>query len=118
MNILSKFIIVISLIIAATTFTPLGAFAASPYQLILIPLATGPLGFRVNVVTGQVNRIGATQFTLTSDTTPLPIGDYHLYQDSTTGSNANWWLYRMDSQSGHTWYLNSSNTWIALGEPN
>jgi gamma-glutamylcyclotransferase (GGCT)/AIG2-like uncharacterized protein YtfP len=104
------------LAIAGVTSAP-AAFAAPSYQMVVVPpaVAGSPTYFRINVATGQVMYIGGTQFVLTMDSAPLPQGDYHLYSAATPDGKS-YWMYRMDSQSGRTWFI-TSGTWTEVPPP-
>jgi hypothetical protein len=93
------------------------AFAAHAYEMTIVP-PTSALGFtvyRIDTATGAVASVGANQYVLTSDPAPIPQGDYHLrYVQSADGKS--FWLYRMDSQTGHTWSLIGTG-WGVVAEP-
>src|SRR5579862_2321870 len=103
----------IAVLAAQLLFAPIAsaAHASSSYEMAIVPASNiaGPTYYRVNVATGQVNYISGTQFTATKDAAALPQGDYHLYPQLSPDGKT-YWLYRMDSQSGRTWFL-SNDSW-------
>lgn len=82
------------------------AFAAPAYEMIAVapPAGGDPTFFRIDVATGQVMSFVGTQFAPTTDAAPLPQGDYHLHMTEPADEKS-YWLERMDSQSGRTWFL-------------
>lgn len=90
---------------------------ASSYEMAILPAsnAAGPTYYRVNVATGQVAYISGTQFMSTKDAAALPQGDYHLYPQLSPDGKT-YWLYRMDAQSGRTWFL-SNESWAEVPPP-
>jgi hypothetical protein len=92
------------------------AFARA-YEMIVIPASSvvGFQAYRIDNATGTVVQMRAGNWAPTSDPTPLPQGDYHLkYGFSADGKNI--WVYKIDDQTGRTWYLNGA-TWAAVAEP-
>jgi hypothetical protein len=79
------------------------AFAAPAYEMIWYIITGGPSFLRIQVATGQVVTARGSQLVLTVDPAPLPAGDYHLYLEQVDARS--WYLNRMDSQSGRTWFL-------------
>lgn len=104
---------------AQLLFAPIAsvAHASSSYEMAVLPAssAAGPTYYRVNVATGQVNYITGTQFAATKDAAALPQGDYHLYPQLSPDGKT-YWLYRMDAQSGRTWFL-SNDSWTEVPPP-
>jgi hypothetical protein len=87
------------------------AAAGSAYELTLIPpTETGsPTIFRLDVVTGQVSDVSGSPAVAMKDPQPIPPGIYRLYATQTS-DNKTYWLYRLETLSGRTWFI-SNNTW-------
>ncbi len=96
------------------------ALGDSTYELTLIRpgLNEYPTLFRTNVASGQVNYLfgGGTNFQIVADPKPVPPGSYHLYGVTSEDKKGSYWLYRIDQQSGRTWYI-SNNTWYEILPP-
>jgi hypothetical protein len=116
---LAMIVVTTSLVLALADVAAAPAAVAAPaYEMILIPpsAASGPTYFRINVATGQAMYNLGTQFVPTVDASPLPQGDYHLYPAVKDDGKGSYWLYKMDSQSGHAWFL-TSGAWTTVAEP-
>ena len=102
----------ITLTIAATG--SVSSFAADSYELTLVPPATGenPTAFRLNVATGQVSNVTGSPASDVQDPQPIPAGEYRLYFTQTS-DNKLFWLYRLDTRTGRTWF-DGSNTWSEI----
>ncbi|HLH12349.1 MAG TPA: hypothetical protein VKV77_10785 [Methylovirgula sp.] len=89
---------------------------AAPYEMAMVPPAAtyGPSYFRIDVETGEVMSVSGGQYSRTTDATPLPPGDYHLFPQ--VDQKGTWWLYRMDSKTGRTWFL-LNNAWSEVSPP-
>ena len=46
------------------------------------------------------------------DPQPIPAGEYRLY-GTETSDNEIFWLYRLETQTGRTWYY-SDNSWTEI----
>jgi hypothetical protein len=102
------------------------AFATPAYEITALPSAStpgGPTWFRVKVATGQVaTYYSGTKFVPVSEPASLPAGDYHLHLVLTLDGKGNWWLMRMDSQSGRVWQLSGGGAtaplaWTEIATP-
>jgi hypothetical protein len=101
---------------AASMLAASVAFAASSYEMAIIAGAVGgsPTFYRIDVAAGQVMTVGSA-FGMTADSSPLPQGNYHLYKTE-SADGKEYWMYRMDSQSGRVWFL-SNGAWTEVGPP-
>ncbi len=87
------------------------AEAAAKYEAVTIagsPNVNAAL-FRIEVATGKVVQVwgGAAAYGPTTDSAPLPPGDYHLYVSSNPQPDGTvpWSMSRIESNSGRTWSL-------------
>jgi hypothetical protein len=117
---LPKFISTTTLFLAVSLAGTGLAFADSAYELTLIRpgLNEAPTVFRTNVASGAVNYMsgGGTNFLTVADPKPVPPGSYHVYGVTSEDKKGSYWLYRIDQQSGRTWYI-SNNTWYEMTPP-
>jgi hypothetical protein len=90
------------------------SLAADAYEIAVIPppIGGGPTMFRLNVTTGQVSLVSVSPSTDVTDPQPIPAGTYRLYSTEPP-DNKSFWLYRLETQSGRTWYY-SNNSWIEV----
>jgi hypothetical protein len=106
-----------SLFLSAMVLEATPAFAAHAYEMMVVP-PTSAIGinvYRIDTATGSVASINGLAYAPTADPTPLPQGDYHLrYAQSFDGKT--FWVYRMDSQTGHSWSLGGTG-WVAITDP-
>jgi hypothetical protein len=111
MKILANAIAISAICLLLTCVGETRAAAGSAYELTLIPpTETGsPTIFRLDVVTGQVSDVSGSSAVNTKDPQPIPPGVYRLYATQTS-DNKTYWLYRLETLSGRTWFI-SNNTW-------
>jgi hypothetical protein len=117
MRILNAVFFISLLSLSALLMGPTPAFAAHAYEMTIVPPTTAlafPI-YRIDPATGVVASSNGSGYLPTSDPSALPRGDYHLrYVQSVDGKN--YWLYRMDSQTGRTWSL-VGTAWAPMQEP-
>jgi hypothetical protein len=99
------------------TFTAIGntsSLAEDGYELAMLPPATGGsiTVFRINTATGQVSSVSGTSMSPVADPETLPAGKYRLYF-SQTPDNKSFWLYRLETTTGRTWF-DGSNSWTEI----
>jgi hypothetical protein len=102
--------------LAATipTLTAIGSassLAGDGYELTIIrpDASDGVTVYRINVETGLVTNVSGATAADVSDPQPVPVGEYQLYSAQTPDKKS-YWLYRLDKNSGRTWYF-SNNAW-------
>jgi hypothetical protein len=111
MRLLSRLAILAAMTLSLAAIGSTGSLAADSYTLTIIPPAMGgnPTAFRINVATGQVSNVSGSPSTNVTDPQPIPAGTYRLYSTATP-DNKIFWLYRLDTQTGRTWF-DSNNSW-------
>jgi len=87
---------------------------ADGYDMALIPPPQGgaPTVYRINVTSGEVSSISGSAFSVIKDPQAIPAGKYQLYFTATP-DNKTYWLYRLETQSGRTWFC-SGTTWAEI----
>ncbi len=101
------------LLFAGITCAGAGAsLAAHAFELTLVPPVPNgnPSIYRINIASGQVSNVTGVTAVATQDPQPIPAGDYRLYSVSSADGKGTFWLYRLETQSGRTWFL-SNNGW-------
>ena len=101
----------------ALTLTAIGStrsLAEDGYELAFISPATGGgiTAFRINVATGQVSNVSGANASDVKDQQAIPAGKYRLYTIETP-DNKSFWLYRLETQTGRTWFY-SDNSWTEI----
>lgn len=114
MVLLSKLIAAASLFLAINIFA-LPAFAAPAYELTLVPPAPNgsPPVYRINVASGEVSYESGNNYLTIKEAQQIPAGTYHLHLQMGADNKGSYWLYRMDADSGRTWFL-SAGVWTEL----
>jgi hypothetical protein len=85
---------------------------AAAYELTIVPpgLSSSPEIYRLDVASGSVAYVSGNNYAATSDPQPVPPSTYRLYTTVSGDNKGTYWLYRLDMQSGRTWFL-SSGVW-------
>jgi hypothetical protein len=111
---LSKLIAAPSLFLAINVFA-LPVLAAPAYELTLVPPAPNgsPPVYRINVASGEVSYESGNNYLAIKDAQPIPAGTYHLHSQVSSDGKGTYWLYRMDADSGRTWFL-SASVWTEI----
>ena len=108
-----------ALFFGATLFNIAPSHADGAYELTVVRpgLNQVPTVYRTNVASGQVAYVaGGTAFLDVKDPQSIPPGNYHLYFVTSEDKKGSFWLYRLDQQSGRTWYI-SNSTWYEISSP-
>jgi hypothetical protein len=104
------------------------AYAADKFEAVTVPGSekNNAAFFRIEVATGKVVSdwgAGNQTFATTTDTTPLPPGEYHLYVSTNPQVDGvtTWNMDRMEANTGHVWSLTGGGStpyfWVAVPEP-
>jgi len=114
MRLLTQFTTVAAITLTLTAIGSTGSLAEDVYEMAFIAPAIGggPTVFRINVATGQVGTLGTSAFSDVADPQPIPAGKYRLYV-AVTPDNKSFWLYRLETQTGRTWFY-SNNNWSEI----
>ncbi len=112
---LSKLIGAASLFLAMTCAFAAPSLAASPYELTVVPpVPSGsPFIYRINVASGEVSYVSGNNFLALKDARPIPPGSYHLHLQMSSDGKGTYWLYRMDTETGRTWFL-GAGAWTEI----
>ena len=104
---------------AIIAFAPLvtasnAACAQQGYELTMItPSTAGSMAaYRLNVATGQVSNVSGSTSSEVQEPQNIPAGQYRLYSVQTL-DKVSYWLYRLETQTGRTWFL-SNNSWTEV----
>lgn len=106
-------------LLIAVTCTGTAVFAApSAYEVTVVTPggSATPIIYRLNVATGEVSYTYGVNFSGTKDPQPVPQGTYKLYAASATDGKGNYWLYRLETQSGRLWVL-GAGVWNEIAPP-
>ena len=97
------------------------------YEMAVMPgnAASVQVVVRINVATGQsAVSVGSGTYVAIADPKPVPKSVYRLYSWNTfelTGATRNYSVYRLDAQSGRTWYMNfdgkATASWVEVAGP-
>jgi|SRR5579872_3300210 len=114
MRFLSRVTALAAITLALTAIGSTGSLAQDGYELAFIaPAASGGVTvFRINVATGQVSNVSGASPVDVKDPQAIPAGKYRLYSTETP-DNKSFWLYRLETQTGRTWYY-SDNGWTEI----
>ena len=118
MRFISRVTVFAAIALALTAIGSAKSMAEDGYELAYIPPEIGgsPTIYRINVASGQVSSLGATAFSTVTDPQPIPGGKYRLYSTQTP-DNKSYWLYRLETQTGRTWFY-SNNSWTEVTQGN
>ncbi len=95
------------LLIAITCAGTTASLAASAYEVTVVTPggSATPVIYRLNVTTGEVSYTYGVNFSGTKDPQAVPQGAYRLYSAAGADGKGNYWLYRLETQSGRLWVL-------------
>ncbi len=91
------------------------SLAEPAYELTVVPPVPNgtPFIYRIDVASGQVSYVSGTNFLVIKDAPPIPPGAYHLHLQTGTDGKGSYWLYRIDAETGRTWFL-GAGTWTEI----
>jgi hypothetical protein len=114
MRFLTRVTTVAAITLTLTAAGSTGSRAEDGYEIAIVPPVTGggPTVFRINIASGQVSNASGTNLSDVKDPQAVPAGKYRLYV-AVTPDNKTFWLYRLDTQTGRTWF-DSDNTWTEI----
>jgi hypothetical protein len=106
-------------LLIAVTCTGAAASAATPAYEVTVVTPGGsatPIIYRLNVATGEVSYTYGVNFSGTKDPQAVPQGAYKLYAATSADGKGNYWLYRLETQSGRLWVL-GAGVWNEIAPP-
>jgi hypothetical protein len=114
MRFLSRVTALAAITLALAAIGSTGSLAQDGYELAFIapPAGGGITAFRINVATGQVSNVSGASPADVKDPQAIPAGKYRLYTSETPDNKA-FWLYRLETQTGRTWFY-SDNSWTEI----
>jgi len=86
--------------------------AAGRHDCSVLTIQNARLFREINVTTSQVTNVSSSSYVDVKDPQPIPPGEYRLY-GTETSDNEIFWLYRLETQTGRTWYY-SDNSWTEI----
>jgi hypothetical protein len=98
------------LIFSAAEVASTPALAVPTYELAMTtPATSGNLTvYRLNVASVVVANVSSSPMTNVIDPQPVPPGSYRVFVAS-SGDGKTYWLYRLETESGRTWFLNNGS---------
>jgi hypothetical protein len=111
MRLLCRVTTLAAVILTLTATGSTSSLAEDGYEMAFVApeIGGGITVFRINVASGQVSNVSGSNFSNTNDPQAIPAGKYRLYVAGTP-DNKTFWLYRLDTLTGRTWFY-SNNAW-------